>query len=197
MAVEISKYNEIKNRLPPGTTVNPYFGNRVLLVAASLNGGNNLESFIDAFLKWSVDLGLMQPQNIKRDEIWERLIDLAENKAEAESRINCEPKIFAERHDRQTFGSINNLRHDNLSSIGHIFDSMCQGLIKNLKEMITVKLMKELGCKRILATGSALIRNKRMKKWLEIEFSDFEVVFKTSSDSALGAASFIKDTLNK
>jgi sedoheptulokinase len=194
MVIETSKYNEIKSKLPPSTTVNPYFDSRVLLVAASLNGGNVLESFIDAFLNWNADLGLVQKESVNRDLIWARLIDLAEKAVEVGTSLNCEPKIFAERHDKQTFGSMSNISHENVDSIGLVFDSICRGLIRNLREMITVMLMSELGCRRILATGSALVRNKRMKKWLEVEFADFEIVYKASSDSAMGAVSFAKDT---
>jgi sedoheptulokinase len=203
MAIKRKQHDQMRlgnGQVPPGVTINPYFGDQVLLVAASLNGGNVLETFIETLLKWNTELGLAPcNQEIDRNQVWKRLISLAEEAelVSIKNSLQCEPKLFAERHDKQRFGSMSNIRFDNLASIGHVFAATCRGLITNLRDMISVQLLRKLGCKRVVATGSALIRNPVLRKCLEEEFAGFEIVYKSSSDSALGAATFLKDYLSK
>lgn len=169
----------------------PYFDDQVLLVAASLNGGNVLEHFIDTILSWNQDLGLAH--TINREQIWSRLLTLAPQ----HSSLVTDSRLFGERHDRNSCASVNNIRVDNLS-IGNMFDSVCKGLISNLKDMMPESLLiQELGCKRLIATGSALVQNQVLKKHLESQFSSLEIVYKSSSDSAMGAALYLKNILNK
>ena len=170
----------------------PYFGDRVLLVAASLNGGNVLEHLIDTLMSWNHDLGINS--TISRDQIWSRLLTLGQESTTQPSLLT-DSRIFGERHDRNSCASVSNIRVDNLS-IGNVFDSVCKGLISNLNDMMPESLLiEELGCKRLIATGSALLQNHLLKKHLEDQFSRFNIVYKASSDSAMGAAMYLKSIL--
>lgn len=40
----------------------PYFNNKFIAVAASLNGGNSLATFVRMLQQWSMDLGFSVPQ---------------------------------------------------------------------------------------------------------------------------------------
>jgi sedoheptulokinase len=40
----------------------PYFGEKYLAVAASLNGGNTLATFVKSLQQWTLELGFSVPQ---------------------------------------------------------------------------------------------------------------------------------------
>lgn len=193
MPIEISKFNTIKPKLPKSVAVFPFFGKKVLLVSASLNGGNCLENLIDMILDWNKQLGLTGAQ-ISREEIWKKMIELALNEPSNDLNLSS-ATFYGERHDQETYATLTNIRHNNIR-LGQVFDSICAGLIQNLANMINIEfLANELGCKRVLATGGAFVKNAVFRKHLERVFSQFEVVYKDSSDACLGAASFLRDTL--
>jgi sedoheptulokinase len=180
----------------------PYFHDQLLLVAASLNGGNVLEKFVDMIIDWNIEIGLLESRadNEFKSRLWAKLIHLGEQKLNdmnSISKLKCVPKLFAERHDKQTFASFENININNVN-LGHVFASICEGLVRNLKEMITLELLiGELGCKRVIVTGNAIIRNPILKHYLQNEFDPIEIIYKASSDAAIGAANFLIDILNK
>lgn len=195
ISVEQSKYESIKEKLPKSITIFPYFSNKVLLVAASLNGGNVLEKFVQTIFDWSCKLNLINKNEEFKNEIWSNLIKLS-NEFDQEVSLICKPTLFSERHDKDTFASLLNIKHDNISNPGQFFLSICTGLITNLQSMFPTDLLKnEFAIKRIVGTGSVLSKIPILKKEIERQFG-LPVVFNRPSDSALGAASFIKDYLN-
>lgn len=198
MPVAKSKFETIKCRLPKSVAVFPYFGDQVLLVSASLNGGNVLENFIDTILEWSRELGLGPSSSIEtntivqRDAIWKKLIDSALSDPANELELSS-ATFYGERHNQTTFATLTNIRHNNVR-LGQVFDAICAGLIKNLSVMFDVEfLARDLGCKRAVATGGAFVKNPVFRKHLERIFGRFEIVYKDSSDAAFGAASFLRD----
>lgn len=197
MPVEKSKFETVKSKLPKSVAVFPYFGEKVLLVSASLNGGNVLENFIDTILAWTRELGLCNENDSnKRDEIWKKLIALALNDPANDLELKS-ATFYGERHDQETFAILTNIRHNNVR-LGPIFDALCSGLIKNLSNMFDSKLLaQDLGCKRVVAVGGAFVKNAVLRKHLERIFADFEIVYKDSCDAALGAAYFLRDTFKE
>ena len=203
-SIEKSHYAQIKSSLPKSITVNPYFENKVLLVSASLNGGNVLDSFVDMIIEWNSQLGLTPSMSVndkqQKDLIWEKLLQLVEAKSKISAdkteqsdakRLKCKSTLFAERHDKLGFGRVENLRYDNIGSVCDVFEALCQGLIENLNDMFSVDLLERLGCTRIVATGSGVLRNKVLRTYLESIYGrKFSISFKTNNDSALGAALF-------
>lgn len=197
MAITKSKYENIRHKLPKSISVIPYIGDRVILSAASLNGGNVLEKFVDMLIEWNSELGFTcQSSESEKEHIWSKLINLSMKYMETETTIKCIPKLFAERHDTSTFGSLENLLHSNIK-LGEIFASICHGLVKNLIEMFPVDILtNELGCQRVIATGSVVLKNPIVRAKLQYELKRMPIVFKESSDSAIGAAMFLKDSSN-
>ena len=196
VAISKEKYDSIREKLPKSVTVAPYFYDKILLVSASLNGGNVLEKLIETILTMFKELELNSEANIEL--VWKRVIRLSEkylneSKTLSISNLCIEPMLFGERHDMQTFASIKNIRLDNLS-LGALFTSTCHGLIRNLREIFPISLIKsEFGCKRVLGTGSALLRNSLLKHYLELEFNQLEIEYRESCDAAIGAAMFLND----
>lgn len=197
MAITKSKYESIKHKLPKSISVIPYIGEKIILSAASLNGGNVLEKFVDMLIEWNSELGFTwQSSENAKEQIWSRLINLSMKYVETETTLRCIPKIFAERHDTKTFGSMENLLHSNMK-LGEVFASICHGLVRNLIEMFPFDILtNELGCRRVIATGSVVLKNPIVKAKLEHELKELPIVFKESSDSAIGAAMFLKDLSN-
>ena len=185
-------YESIKHKLPNSVTVFPYFNNRLLLVAASLNGGNVLTNFVQMIHSWNSEI-FQSEHNYEdsKDKIWYKLIKAGEEFSKKNtSSLICKPTLFGERHAKETYASWLNMKADN-TSIGQVFFSICAGLVANLKEMFPVELLRtELGIKRIVGTGNALIKNSIIMKQLELQFQ-LPIFFNKSNDSALGAALFL------
>ena len=189
---------KIKSNLPKSITIFPYFDDKVLLVAASLNGGNVLDTFVESLLNWYTQLNMQSDEDKvlsfkqRKDIIFERLIMMSKcNEDDSSLQLKCKPTLYGERHNTSGFGRIENLNFANIKSIENIFDSMCRGLIENLNEMFSCDLLKSLGCKKIVATGSCVLRNNVIKSSLMRVFGKcFPISFKMQNDAAYGAALF-------
>jgi sedoheptulokinase len=192
ISIDSTRFDSLKQRLPNSVSPVAYYGNKIFLVAASLNGGNVLDSFIEMLMDWNSQLGF-QCDNTKAI-IWPKLLGLAEEwcNTNQDSRLKCKPLLFGERHAKQLFASIHNVTSQS-TSLGEVFTSICIGIIDNLNAMFPFDLLvNELGCKRLVATGGALLRNKILKRALERNFSTIPIVYKATGDAAKGAAQFIK-----
>ncbi len=203
MAIDVKKYESLKSKLPSSISVFPYIDDKVLLVSASLNGGNVLDNFIEMLIDWNSQLGFVQQQTCghsveeQKNIIWRKLIEIATSFLTFDSKLICRPRLFAERHDKTTFASMENIFSGN-NKLGPLFVSICNGLVTNLDEMFPRKiLIDELNCKRIVATGSGVLKNPILKYQLERVFKDLPIVYKESSDSAVGAAMYLKDLLKR
>ena len=167
----------------------------MLLVSASLNGGNVLEHFVDLVLNWSSQLGFISQNDPKLKNLtWSKLIELSSEFVNTDSNPVCSPTLFAERHDKTKFGSIENICPGN-TNVGQIFASICEGLIRNLHEMFPSELLINLiGCRRIVATGTAILNNPTLRTQLEKKYGSLPIVYKAAADSAVGAALLLRDS---
>lgn len=189
ICVQVSKekYMSMDSGLPPGVTMYPYFGQSVLLVAASLNGGNVIDKFIDMFEEFS---------GFSRDTIWQNLWQkLDQDETPPSKDPVCNATLFGERHNPKGFASIGNLNSGNLS-MPALFRSISRGLVKNLHGMMNSEwIVKELGCERIVATGGVVMRNRIVREEIQQTFSNLPVEFKKSSDAAFGAAKYLANLM--
>ncbi|XP_053311817.1 sedoheptulokinase-like [Spea bombifrons] len=158
----------------------PYFNNRYLAVAASLNGGNVVASFVAMLSQWISDLGL----NIPDSEIYAQAIKAA--LSQSETCLTVCPTLFGERHTPNSHASVSNIAATDLS-LGHVTRALCRGIIKNLHAMLPSHRLQEYGVKRIIGSGSALARNEVLRQEVEKIFP-FPLVYGNDVDSALGAA---------
>lgn len=193
VSIEKPVYESIKHKLPNSVTIFPYFKNRLLLVAASLNGGNVLANFVQMIQSWNSELFESELKNEEsKDKIWTKLISAGEefSKKNKSNTLICKPTLFGERHAKETYASWFNMKADN-TSVGQVFFSICTGLVANLKEMFPAELLRnELNIKRIVGTGTALIKNPIIIKQLELQFQ-LPIILNKSNDAALGAALFL------
>ncbi|CAB0039129.1 unnamed protein product [Trichogramma brassicae] len=107
----------------------PYFNDKYLAVAASLNGGNTLATFVKSLQQWILDLGFSVPQS----KVWEKLIKLAADEATSRSDMQIVPTLLGERYAPQQTASVSGISLDTLD-LGSIFRALCSGIIKNLHE---------------------------------------------------------------
>ncbi|KAG8590629.1 hypothetical protein GDO81_006819 [Engystomops pustulosus] len=158
----------------------PYFKDKYLAVAASLNGGNVFASFVTMLAQWTAELGLETSDS----NIYSRVISAALSVNDPQLAI-C-PTLFGERHSPDSHASVSNLTPADLS-LGHVTRALCRGIIENIHNMMPSHRLKESGIKRIIGSGSALARNDALKQEVERIFP-VPVVYGKDVDSAVGAA---------
>lgn len=158
----------------------PYFKNRYLVVAASLNGGNALATFVKMLQQWMLDLGTPIPQS----KVWEKLIALGLDAPESTMKIS--PLLLGERHAPTAKAAAENIDLSNIQ-LGQVFRTLCEGLIQNLHYMMPKEILKNANIKRIVGNGSGLSRNAVLQRAVEHYYS-LPLEFTSGGDAAKGAA---------
>lgn len=158
----------------------PYFNNTHLVVAASLNGGNVLATFVKMLQQWMLELGFPTPQS----KVWEKLIALG---LEAKtSNMQIIPHLLGERHAPTAKASVENIDLSNIQ-LGSVFKSLCDSLIQNLHHMMPKEILRNANVKRIVGNGSGLSRNAVLQRAVEHYYS-LPLEFTSGGDAAKGAA---------
>ncbi|NWZ23515.1 SHPK Sedoheptulokinase, partial [Asarcornis scutulata] len=190
--LNISTSAQLTISMPPGfqppetpdpssaVTYFPYFNGDYLAVAASLNGGNVLATFVDMVSRWMEELGLQ----VQDSAIYAKIIKAA--LAQDDSKLSIQPTIFGERHVPEQLASVTSIAVSELS-LGHVTRALCRGIIENLCSMLPVQRLMETGVSRILGSGSALAKNEVLRQEVERIFP-FPVVYGKDVDAAVGAA---------
>ncbi|XP_034608594.1 sedoheptulokinase isoform X5 [Trachemys scripta elegans] len=158
----------------------PYFDGNYLAVAASLNGGNVLATFVDMLARWMAELGY----EVLESNVYTQMINAA--LAQNDTRLSICPTVFGERHMPEQLASVTSITASDLS-LGHVTRALCHGIIQNLHSMLPFQHLKEAGVKRILGSGSALSKNEVLKQEVEKIFP-FPVIYGKDVDAAVGAA---------
>lgn len=165
----------------------PYFDDTYLAVAASLNGGNVLATFVKMLQQWMLELGFPTPQA----KVWEKLIALG-LEAQTESSMKIIPHLIGERHSPTAKASVENIDLSNIQ-LGSVFKSLCYSLIENLHNMMPKDILRNAQVKRIVGNGSGLSRNAVLQKAVEHNYS-LPLEFTSGGDAAKGAAIAIINT---
>ena len=107
----------------------PYFDNRYLAVAASLNGGNVMASFVRMLQSWMHDLGFGVPQGL----IWDKMLTLAkQSTSSTEHGMTIVPTLYGERHLSKTpAAEVSNITSQNIN-LSDVAKSLFDGLVVNL-----------------------------------------------------------------
>lgn len=135
----------------------PFFNDRNILVAASLNGGNVLSKFVDLLERWTTEMGMQQVP--VRDDLYRLLIEKAEE-FEAHSSdvhtLSIGPTLFGERHTPAAKGLVEGIGPD-VPGLGQVFNATCRGLGENLLAMMPKDLLQQCEvCMRTLTSPTAL-----------------------------------------
>ncbi|KAE8287974.1 Sedoheptulokinase [Larimichthys crocea] len=165
----------------------PYFKDSYLAVAASLNGGNVLATFVEMLTAWMKELGA----ELSDSCVYEKMIRSALNQETTDLRVS--PTIQGERHNPLCLGQVNNISPTNLS-LGHLTRAMCRGVLDNITSMMPAERLQQAGVSRIVGTGSAIARNQVLRQEVEKAFPQ-PVVYGQNADSAVGVAMVLCDLL--
>ncbi|TMS14151.1 Sedoheptulokinase [Larimichthys crocea] len=165
----------------------PYFKDSYLAVAASLNGGNVLATFVEMLTAWMKELGA----ELSDSCVYEKMIRSALNQETTDLRVS--PTILGERHNPLCLGQVNNISPTNLS-LGHLTRAMCRGVLDNITSMMPAERLQQAGVSRIVGTGSAIAHNQVLRQEVEKAFPQ-PVVYGQNADSAVGVAMVLCDLL--
>ncbi|XP_006863532.1 PREDICTED: sedoheptulokinase [Chrysochloris asiatica] len=158
----------------------PYFNKTYLGVAASLNGGNVLATFVHMLGQWMADLGL----EVEESTVYSRMIQAATQ--QEDTCLTITPTVLGERHLPDQLASVTRISSSDLS-LGHVTRALCRGIVQNLQSMLPFQQLKEWGVERVTGSGSALSRNEVLKQEVQRAFP-FPVSFGQDVDAAVGAA---------
>lgn len=158
----------------------PYFDKTYLAVAASLNGGNVLATFVHMVVQWMADLGLQAEEAT----VYSCMIQAAAQQKDTCLTIN--PTVLGERHLPDQLASVTRISSSDLS-LGHVTRALCRGIIQNLHSMLPFQQLKEWGVERVIGSGNALSRNEVLKQEVQRAFP-IPVSFGQDVDAAVGAA---------
>jgi sedoheptulokinase len=159
----------------------PYFDNSHLVVAASLNGGNVLAAFVKMLQQWLLEFEISIPQT----KIWEKLI-ASSSVIQAPTSMKITPLLLGERHSPLARAAAENIDLSN-TQLGHVFKSICDGLIENLHHMMPKEILRDANIKRIVGNGSCLSRNAVLQKAV-VHYYGIPLEFTSEGDAAKGAA---------
>lgn len=165
----------------------PYFFNQRLAVAASLNGGNVLMSFVEMLQAWVAELCAVAPHT---DDVFAHLITAGQRRIREGSLgrndVIVVPRFFGERHRPQSRASVRELSPTS-TSLGGIFTALCRGLVKNLNDMMPVSFLRECHVDCLVGTGTALLRNGVLQAAV-VESYGMRVEAVPVDDATVGAA---------
>ncbi|KAG7483759.1 hypothetical protein MATL_G00041680 [Megalops atlanticus] len=165
----------------------PYFDGSYLAVAASLNGGNVVATFVEMLTAWMKELGT----DISDTSIYSQLIKAALNQESSDLRVR--PTILGERHDTSSLGQVSNISASNVS-LGHVTRALCRGIMENMAAMLPPRTLLDSGVKQIVGSGSALSRNEVLRQEAERVFP-LPVLYGKDVDSAVGVAMILNDRM--
>ncbi|XP_069339560.1 sedoheptulokinase isoform X1 [Eulemur rufifrons] len=158
----------------------PYFDRTYLGVAASLNGGNVLATFVHMLAEWMADLGL----EVEESTVYSRMIQAAVQ--QKDTCLTITPTVLGERHLPDELASVTRISSSDLS-LGHVTRALCRGIVQNLHSMLPFQQLQEWGVERVMGSGSALSRNEVLKQEVQRAFP-LPVAFGQDVDAAVGAA---------
>ncbi|XP_067296190.1 sedoheptulokinase isoform X2 [Pseudorasbora parva] len=163
----------------------PYVHGSYLAVAASLNGGNVMATFVRMLDSWMKEFGL----EVNESRIYSQLIQSA--LAQPNTDLTVTSTLLGERHDPTKSASVSQIFPSNLS-LGHVTRAVCRGIIENMAAMMPPQCLQAAGVRCIIGSGSALSCNPILQQEVERVFP-FPVVYGKDVDSAVGVAMVFND----
>ena len=144
-------------------------------------GGNVLAFFVKTLKSWLHDLGVELPSD---NYIYEKLSTCGMRDKNA-TKLTVNPALWGERHKPDQTASVSDILPGSLS-LGNVYNSICSGLLLNIKSLMGDFLEKH-EVKKFVGTGNALLQNKILQENIREVFSQ-EFVMCSDSDAAVGAA---------
>ena len=170
------------SKIPTSIQIQPFFQDRFISVAAALNGGNCLATFVNVLSCWMKDLAVVDLPG--KEKIFDRILQLA-SCVDSQNSLKIKPTLLGERHDPQSRGSISHITPHNLE-LGNVVKAILCGIVHNLNDMMPNEFLQKAGIRRIVGSGRLLT----FAFVCDIVESKFQlpVTMGASDDAATGAA---------
>lgn len=171
------------SKIPSSIQIQPFFQSRFISVAAALNGGNCLATFVDVLSCWMRDLAIVDLPD--KEIIFDRILQLAST-ADSHNSLQIKPTLLGERHDPQLRGSVSYITPHNLE-LGNVVKAILCGIVSNMNDMMPGEFLQKAGIRRIVGSGRLLASCAFLCKVVESKFQ-LPVTVGASGDAATGAA---------
>ena len=124
---------------------------------------------------------------VPKTKIWQVLQDMGQQDCGA-TDLNIIPMIYGERHNPSQKASVTNITPLN-TNLGSVYRALCQGIITNLHTMMSHNFLLAAGVKRIVGSGTAIIKNSILSTEIRALYKLPLVLSEGSdADAAVGAA---------
>ena len=121
-----------------------------------------------------------------KTKIWEVLQNVGQDYGTTD--LNILPTIFGERHNPSQKAAVTNITPLN-TNLGSVYHALCRGIITNLHNMMSQNFLLAAGVKRIVGSGTAVIKNSILSTEIEALYKLPLVLSEGSdADAAVGAA---------
>eukprot|EP00050_Salpingoeca_kvevrii_P021458 m.110917 g.110917 ORF g.110917 m.110917 type:complete len:493 (+) comp9355_c0_seq1:3149-4627(+) len=164
----------------PAVQLRPYYEDRVLLCAATLNGGNTL-AVLEHFFAQVVTSLAPTIKSPRSDSVFQTM--LLAGLEHLETPVQVSPTFHGERHSPE-LAHISNMGAQDLA-IGPLVAATCRGIISNLIGLLPPILCSALTA--TLGTGSALVRNPVLQHFVR-QTLDIPLKLIPAADACTGAA---------
>lgn len=178
----------------------PLTNEHYIEVAAGLNGGNVLREyigFLQKIIKTFTDLELDE------QSIWNKLNEIEKHETiESNVDFRIEPTLFGERHDMNTFFSIENIRFGS-PSLQMLTRQLCASLIENIFKMMHFELDISQTFTHLMCTGNVFRNNSILRHSLnhviQDKFPNQSIIidYIDQCDAEVGCALFAHDQISK
>lgn len=146
---------------------------------------------------WLLELGL---QAVEYQNINERIQEICngiQNDVDGDDddddddghSLAIQPTLLGERHNPTQKASVLNIDNTN-TNLKEILKHMCNGIVRNMFEMMPVTFLQSSRIDQIVCTGSVLTNNDYLRKRIE-KISRFPCFIKDDTDAVFGAALMI------
>ncbi len=123
---------------------------------------------------------------VPESKIWDRLQALGQDCPNTDLLI-C-PTIFGERHNPGQRATVSNITAQNIT-LGSVFSALCVGVVTNLHSMMTQDFLLAAGIKKIIGSGTAVIKNTMLQQEIIRQYKlPLELSDGSQADAAVGAA---------
>ncbi len=122
-------------------------------------------------------------------KIWERIHCLGEDYIQnGDDPLSISPTVYGERHLPNQRASVSNITPFN-TTLGSVYSALSRGLITNLHSMMSQDFLLAAGVQRIVGSGTAVVKNKKIQQEIEQQYKLPLVLSEESeADAAVGAA---------
>ena len=157
-----------------------------------LTGGNVFDSFVKMLNSWLLDLDIGALESRDLHNRIRMLCNRIQNDDDDDDdySLAIQPTLLGERHNPMQKANVVNIDNKNMN-LKEILRHVCNGIVRNLFEMMPVTFLKSSKIDHVICTGSVLKNNDYMRKRIE-KISHYPCFVKDDVDAVFGAASYNK-----